>query len=514
MDKNIKFSIRFKIVLFFSILFVSLAILIESINFYGVPFTDIKGINRYIKENAFKEFSIIANMQKAHILDWINEKKQDVTALSEAVRMRELLNEAFILMQSYKEQGKDDDEMLKMLQKEKSYAGLMDDLIFRKKAYADFDELAIMDKDSGIIISSTDQGSIGKKFLDKGFLDNIDKEEVFVDTLSFHGSLDKHLDLVLTHLIRSEDIPSMNSMVLLGSIDIEKIITPIIYNVRGLGNTSEIVMVDKDRKIIMPLKYPLKDGSIAKVFEYKNTGGPAIRVARGEEGIIEDLDYRGVKVLAAYRNLKLSEHETWGMIVKQDRQEVFRYHKDIIIYSVIVLLIGILFAVFLIFVISKNIAGPIKRITEAIKRIENNDFSARAKVNTNDEVGFLATSFNKMISQIEHWKEELEVNIQSRTAELNAANQQLRASEQQLKASNQQLRASQQQLKANNDQLVANDIKLRAEIENREKIEKETKKHLEELQIFFKANMGREEKIIELKNKIRELEVELKKKGE
>ncbi|HSA32005.1 MAG TPA: hypothetical protein P5160_09455, partial [Candidatus Omnitrophota bacterium] len=90
--------------------------------------------------------------------------------------------------------------------------------------------------------------------------------------------------------------------------------------------------------------------------------------------------------------------------------------------------------------------------------------------------------------------------------ELMAANQQLQASEQQLQAANQQLRASQQQLTAINQQLVANEQQLRQEVELRTKTENETKKHLHELEIFFKASIGREERIMELKKKVDEME--------
>ncbi|MFH1479442.1 MAG: CHASE4 domain-containing protein [Candidatus Omnitrophota bacterium] len=51
------------------------------------------------------------------------------------------------------------------------------------------------------------------------------------------------------------------------------------------------------------------------------------------------------------------------------------------------------------------------------------------------------------------------------------------------------------------------------DITNSKKIEEVERKHTQELEIFNKASIGREEKIIELKNKIKELEDELNKKG-
>jgi hypothetical protein len=96
--------------------------------------------------------------------------------------------------------------------------------------------------------------------------------------------------------------------------------------------------------------------------------------------------------------------------------------------------------------------------------------------------------------------------LQASEQQLKASNQQLRAGEQQLKASNQQLRASEQQLRASNQQLRANEQQLRTEIAERKKMEEVDKKHLHELEIFYKANIGREERIVELKKRIKEME--------
>ncbi len=90
--------------------------------------------------------------------------------------------------------------------------------------------------------------------------------------------------------------------------------------------------------------------------------------------------------------------------------------------------------------------------------------------------------------------------------QLKASNQQLQASEQQLKTSNQQLQASEQQMKASNQQLRANEQQLHVEITERKEMEEERKEHVHELEVFYKASIAREEKVLELKKRIRELE--------
>jgi polyhydroxyalkanoate synthesis regulator phasin len=48
------------------------------------------------------------------------------------------------------------------------------------------------------------------------------------------------------------------------------------------------------------------------------------------------------------------------------------------------------------------------------------------------------------------------------------------------------------------------------DITERKKMEEEIRKRLQELEVFYKASVGREERIVELKKKIAELEEKLK----
>jgi hypothetical protein len=68
-------------------------------------------------------------------------------------------------------------------------------------------------------------------------------------------------------------------------------------------------------------------------------------------------------------------------------------------------------------------------------------------------------------------------------------------------------------MRASNQQLRANEQQLRTEIAERKKIEEERKKHVHDLEVFYKANIGREERMIELKGRIKELEEKFGKKS-
>ncbi len=76
----------------------------------------------------------------------------------------------------------------------------------------------------------------------------------------------------------------------------------------------------------------------------------------------------------------------------------------------IVTVVASIFAVVMIFLLTRNI----KSLTAAAQRIEQGDFSARATVKTNDELGELARVFNDMAEKIERSIQTLKHNDQLR----------------------------------------------------------------------------------------------------
>ena len=95
------------------------------------------------------------------------------------------------------------------------------------------------------------------------------------------------------------------------------------------------------------------------------------------------------------------------------------------------------------------------------------NLNERIKTNGGDEIDVMAKSINVMASQISKSHEGLEEEVKVRTEELEA------------------------------------------DIEERKKIEKALQKRLHELEVFHKASVGRELKMVELKKEINELLAEL-----
>ncbi len=112
------------------------------------------------------------------------------------------------------------------------------------------------------------------------------------------------------------------------------------------------------------------------------------------------------------------------------------FSKVIIAVTFVFTLISILVAGSLWIILIRSIVKPIVALEESAKKIGSGDFDERAPVMTEDEIGILATEFNKMADSIEDSYATLENKVKARTDELRLANEELSGKKQELEVSN------------------------------------------------------------------------------
>jgi len=124
-------------------------------------------------------------------------------------------------------------------------------------------------------------------------------------------------------------------------------------------------------------------------------------------------------------------------------KEIVKARQQIFIIGVVTIIIGGVVA----YLLATFISAPIKKITEATKKVANGDLFTRLAIKRNDEIGTLAYSFNKMAEDLGRHHKHLEELVEGRTAELETANVQLleeiterKRAEEDLKQSHERLR--------------------------------------------------------------------------
>ena len=111
----------------------------------------------------------------------------------------------------------------------------------------------------------------------------------------------------------------------------------------------------------------------------------------------------------------------WNLIAVQPQDEAFapinaQLQTNLLLGLVIVIIAGGLAAI-----VSRVLSRPILQLTETATAVAGGDYTARAIVDTGDEIGTLATTFNQMTEQLQVAIEGLETRVEERTRALTAS---------------------------------------------------------------------------------------------
>ncbi|MFH0738793.1 MAG: ATP-binding protein [Candidatus Omnitrophota bacterium] len=182
----------------------------------------------------------------------------------------------------------------------------------------------------------------------------------------------------------------------------------------GLGNTGETIVVSRIKEeavFITPLRFDPQAAFKRKIKIGSGEGREIQKAIQGEKGSGIFTDYRGQKVLAVWRHLPTFR---LGMVVKMDTKEVFasagRLRNALLKISFLLIIMVVIIA----FYLARSISSPIKDLTHISKIISEGEFSARARIDTGDEIGELAASFNQMTDKLV----EAKANVEQKKAEV------------------------------------------------------------------------------------------------
>lgn len=119
------------------------------------------------------------------------------------------------------------------------------------------------------------------------------------------------------------------------------------------------------------------------------------------------------------------QHQPWVVVFAQPQQDYLApLAEQTRIATIVILLIVGLVAVFG-FVVAQSFSNPVVRLTDVAQQISAGDLSAQAKVESKDEIGTLAGTFNIMTSQLRELITTLEQRVADRTKDLEAAQVQM-----------------------------------------------------------------------------------------
>ena len=342
-----------------------------------------------IKDEAFIKLTAIRDLKIRQINDWIKERSGDINVITDDLESMSLKN-------------KNSEGRLYHLEKIKKTGKLLNAYV---KNYLSWNDIFYFDAISHKIIYSSNPT---KKELDRSTSDFItevlSQKNVSTSNIHHSKSLGRPVMLFAKVVYDSRERNNIKGVVA-AQVDLNSSLYNLLLDRSGMGSTGETLIVNKNRIALNELRW-YKDAPLRLLIKAK----PAVLASQGKIGITESNDYRNEPVLAAYGYIPNTQ---WGFVAKQDQSEVYSAIDGLIKGITIILAIALV-AVFLISMfIANSIARPVLEMTQISKRLKQGDLSARNRISTDDELGFLSDNFNQMADSVES-----QVYIQKTVAEL------------------------------------------------------------------------------------------------
>lgn len=283
-------------------------------------------------------------------------------------------------------------------------------------------EVDIIGLDGKILVSSNPGVEGDDESQDEYFIEG--KEGTFIKDVYYLDN--KELTYAVSTPILDNDDTLLGVSLLRYSPDL---LYTIIEDNNKIGKTEENFLINKDKFFITPSAFLGKDAILKQKVETENSadcfrpdkvdyiskngyGGLAEKFG---SQIVEAIDYRGVIVMAT--NSYIPE-TGWCLITKVDSSEMMAFRITMTIYNFLILVGAIIIFSLLGYWISKKITKPLKNIQLATDNINKGDYSVQVAVESQDEIGDLARSFNKMATEVENSRSNIEKTVIEQTQEL------------------------------------------------------------------------------------------------
>ncbi len=192
-----------------------------------------------------------------------------------------------------------------------------------------------------------------------------------------------------------------------------------------IGVNGGVILVNRYGEVIFHIN---KDLIFKKVSENYPTNENLLKLS----GNIY-FDFLDEKQIANFQVIRSKDFDFgWQLVAYQPLSEalgiLYETRKSLFLLGILFLVITIITSLLL----SNRINDPLKKLSFASREISQGNFEVKADVFSNDEFGELAETFNKMIKELNQYKEKieeekqvLEVKVRARTRELEIMNKEL-----------------------------------------------------------------------------------------
>ncbi|MDN3513637.1 MAG: ATP-binding protein [Candidatus Brocadia sp.] len=403
-------SIKVKLICYF-ILMTTFPILVVSGTAY-------KSGKKAVNERVVEKLTSIADLKKAQLSNWLQERIVDIGVLATNKSLEVSFSNLLYLRQAFRTIDRMKESEIGVV----NYKRLSEYLNKLKEKFFYCDEISILDVENGEIVISTEASNIGEVDGNYRYYLNVLENNGMPFKDISHSKYTKQAEMTLFGVMKKTDPITMEETEIINGIVLIRMNTndsigSLLQDWPGRGETGETLLVrrDGDRLTFLNNTRHLTDTALKMSIPVEPIVPLSFMLDDREEGITEAVDHRGVKVLLAYRYLP---HLKWGLMVKQDTSEAFKPITELKEQVITLATVSVVIIVIIIFVLAHGITQPILQLVKGANAIGKGDLGHRISINSQDEVGILASEFNKMAEKVEESYAGLEQKIRERTAQL------------------------------------------------------------------------------------------------
>lgn len=169
-------------------------------------------------------------------------------------------------------------------------------------------------------------------------------------------------------------------------------------------------LITTDQQTVAPVVVSLTSDELAVMQSRITTGGQGFQYQYD--------DRSGAPVFGYYKNLPAVSS---NLIIEVPQSVVLGQLQDLLPFTLILLTALMLISALIVYISSRRIVKPLLTLANDAQTFSAGDWSYRAKVERDDEIGLLAYSFNNMVDQLTGYYYSLEEKVESRTEQLRLA---------------------------------------------------------------------------------------------
>lgn len=328
-----------------------------------------------IDTEAFDKLIAIRDLKTEQLDNWLNERLGDVFVMSEDFEIRDL-------EETYKKESKSPEDLNRLQAASKLLNRYLANYIY-------YDELMIINSNSGLVELSTNPDNIGSNRSNNSYYTGaMETGKVFIKDI-YLSETTKRPDMTISIPIYCLTHNIHIIGVLVARMNLDRSLYDLLDSTTGLGETGETLIVNENIIALNKLRHYSNAPLNLKI-----NSEPAILAARGETGTFISTDYRGRKVFAAYTNI---EETGWGFVCKQDVKELHAQLRIMVFQFSIVFIVSVIIIVLVSISRSKSFLRPIAEMVRISRKIIQGDFSERNTINSGDELESLGQEINTMI---------------------------------------------------------------------------------------------------------------------